>query len=202
MKWLSEHRNGSKSLLYANIVLNDLNLDQVPDLIQRSRDLDWKVTIGLYHTLTATTRSDDELRLRPGNRLDKLLRLLEDNTDIMNLNSFIKGIEPFLAGKQRIICAFVDSPVLSTRVTIMENGDVHLCYGAPIGNIFDNQLDKIFSGESYHHRLQEYRGCRGCWTTCYAQRYLLVHPASFGELVDNLRKVRETRVVKTGEQET
>lgn len=193
MNWLTENRNGSKSLLYANIVLNNLNLDQVPELIQRARDIDWKVTIGLYHTLTTTTRSDDELRLRPGYRLEKLLKFLENNSDIMNLNSFIKGIEPFVAGKQKKICAFVDSPILSTRMTIMENGDVHLCYGAPIGNIFKTDLEEIFACESYHQRLKDYRNCHGCWTTCYTQRYLLVHPISVTELVDNIRKVKGTR---------
>ena len=193
MKWLTENRIGSKSLLYANIVLNNLNLDQVPELIQRARDIGWKVTIGLYHTLTMTTRSDDELRLLPGSRLEKLLSFLENNPDIMNLNSFIQGIEPFIAGTKRKICAFVDSPVLSTRLTIMENADVHLCYGAPIGNIFETDLEEIFSCESYRQRLNEYRNCHGCWTTCYTQRYLLVHPASMNELVDNIRKVSGIR---------
>ncbi len=193
MKWLTENRNGSKSLLYVNIVLNNLNLDQVPQLVQRARDVDWKVTIGLYHTLTATTRSDDELRLRPSTRLEKVLKFSENNPDIMNLKSFIKGIAPFIAGKSKKICAFVDSPVLSTRVTIMENGDVHLCYGAPIGNIFETDLNEIFSSESYRQRLNEYRNCRGCWTTCYTQRYLLVHPSSFKELINNLQKVSGIR---------
>ncbi|UCE05106.1 MAG: SPASM domain-containing protein [bacterium] len=193
MRWLSENRNGSSSLLYANIVLNNLNLDQVPELIQRAGDVGWKVTIGLYHTLTDTTRSDDELRIRPGKRLEKILQFLDGNPDVMNLNSFLKGIEPFISGKQRKICAFIDSPVLATRVTIMENGDVHLCYGSPIGNIIKTGMEDIFSNDTYHQRLKEYRKCRGCWTTCYTQRYLLVHPASFEELVDNFKKVKATR---------
>lgn len=198
MKWLSEHRNGSKSLLYANIVLNDLNLDQVPELIQRANDLGWKTTVGLYHTLTDTTRSDDDLRLRPGKRLDNILKFLDHNPDIMNLNSFIDGIGPFISGSQRKFCAFVDSPVLSTRTTIMENGDVHLCYGEPIGNILENDFERIFSGASYLHRIDQYRQCSGCWTTCYTQRYLLVHPASLKQLLDNFRKVKGT---KTGKAE-
>ncbi len=193
MKWLAEHRNGSKSLLYANIVLNNLNLDQVPELIHRARDLGWKTTIGLYHTLTETTRSDDNLRVQPGNRLENVLKFLDGNPDIMNLNAFIKGIEPFLTGKQKKICAFVDSPILSTRATIMENGDVHLCYGTPIGNIFKNSLEEIFSSKQYNQRLQAYRACTGCWTTCYTQRYLLVHPSSLRELIDNFKKIKGTK---------
>jgi sulfatase maturation enzyme AslB (radical SAM superfamily) len=193
MKWLAENRNGSKSLLYANIVLNNLNLDQVPELIQRAGDLGWRTTIGLYHTLTETTRDDDELRVRPGKRLEKVLQFLESNSNIMNLNSFIQGIAPYISGKPRKICAFVDSPILSTRMTIMENGDVHLCYGPPIGNIFTARLKQIFSDETYHRRLEQYRQCTGCWTTCYTQRYLLVHPSSIKELIDNFQKIKSTK---------
>jgi len=193
MKWIAENRQGSKSLLYANIVLNNLNLDQVPELIQRANDLGWKTTIGLYHTLTETTRSDDELRIQPGERLDRILKFLDGNPQILNLNSFIHGIGPFIAGQQKKICAFVDSPVLTTRTTIMENGDVHLCFGQPIGNLYTETLQEIFRGVEYTKRLNEYRNCPGCWTTCYTQRYLLVHPRSVKELYHNFAKVKGTK---------
>ncbi len=193
IKWLAAHRNGSSSLLYANIVLNNLNLDQVPDLIARIRELGWKVTIGLYHTLTATTRKDGALQLRPGKRLERVLKFLEGNPDILNLDAFIRGIGPFIEGRQRKICAFLDSPVLSTRTTIMENGDVHLCYGAPIGNVFASSFQQIFSGRLYSERLRQYRQCPGCWTTCYTQRYLLIHPRSWRDIRDHWNKVTGTR---------
>ena len=197
MKLLSERRGNSKSLLYANVVLNNLNLDQVPELIKRARDLGWKTTIGLYHTLTATTRTDDEMNLRPGKRLDDVLQFLDDNQDILNLNSFIRGIKPFIETQSNNICPFVKSRFLSTRTTIMENGDVHLCYGAPIGNILQSNLKDIFSSENYNQRLESYHKCKGCWTTCYTQRYLLVHPRSITELFENYNKIRLTRVRKT-----
>ena len=72
MEWISTNRRNSKSILYANIVINNLNLDQVPQLIRRSNDIGWKTTIGLYHTLTQSTRYDKTLKLRPGKRLDVL----------------------------------------------------------------------------------------------------------------------------------
>ncbi len=193
MKLLSDMRGDSKSLLYANIVLNNLNLDQVPELIKRARDMGWMTTIGLYHTLTATTRENDDMRLQPGERLNKLLDFLENNDDILNLNSFIRGIRPFIEGKPPGVCAFVDSPVLSTRTTIMEDGAVHLCYGPPIGNIFQSTLDEIFSGERYHKQLEMYRQCEGCWTTCYTQRYLVTHPKSLKEFRENIHKLKLTR---------
>lgn len=193
MEWLSERRGNSKSLLYANIVINNQNLDQVPELIRRANDIGWKTTIGLYHSLTSTTRDDDTLRLKPGKRLDTLLKFLDHHPDILNLNAFIRGIADFVNGKPVEFCAFVDAPVLTTRTTIMEDGDIHLCHGGPIGNIFKNNLNEIFHGDEYRKRIREYRSCAGCWTTCYTQRYLLVHPRSIKELFHNIKKVRSLK---------
>jgi MoaA/NifB/PqqE/SkfB family radical SAM enzyme len=193
MDWLSKHRGKSKSLLYANIVINNQNLEQIPELIRRIRDLGWKTTIGLYHTLTGTTRYDKKLTLKPGKRLDNLLTFLNQNREILNLNSFIQGIGDFIKNKRVNFCAFVDAPTLTTRTTILENGDIHLCYGEPIGNIFDQTLEETFTSQRYQDRLHEYRSCKGCWTTCYTQRYLLIHPRSVKELMQNIQRIRDLK---------
>jgi len=193
MQWLSENRGASKSLLYANIVMNNLNLEQIPKLVQRISDLNWKVTIGLYHALTSTTRKNDELQIRPGKRLDSVLAFLDNNPSILNLNSFIRGIKNFIETGQSDICAFTDAPTLTTRTTIMEDGSVHLCWGDPIGNVLKEPLGEIFSSQKYRERINEYRSCSGCWTTCYTQRYLLTHPRSLKALMHNLKKVRTLR---------
>lgn len=190
MEWLSKNRGNSKSLLYANIVMNDLNLQQVPELIRLATELGWKTTIGMYHSLTPTTRTDDTLQLKPGKHLDAVLNFLENNPEILNLNSYITGISNYVRCKRIDFCAFVDAPVLATRITVMEDGEVHLCWGKSIGNLFQNSLDEIFTSHEYKNRIQEYRSCNGCWTTCYTQRYLLVHPRSINEFIDNIKKVR------------
>lgn len=190
MKWLSGNRGRSRSLLYANIVINNLNLEQVPELIKQARDLGWRTTVGLYHSLTDTTRTDDELRIRPGKRLDTLLAFLDNNPDILNLNQFVRGIRDFADKGSSDICAFLDAPVLATRTTIMEDGALHLCWGDPVGNVFRQTLAEIFDSPEYRERLGQYRNCSGCWTTCYTQRYLLIHPGSVLELMHNIRKVR------------
>lgn len=189
MKCIAQMNGNSKSLLYANIVINNLNLEQVPELIQRATDLGWRTTIGVYHTITTTTRFDEEMRLKPGKKLDKLISFLLGHPAILNLDSFVRGIPEYVLTHRSDICAFRDSPILSTRLTIMEDGNVHLCYGAPIGNLFNQDLKGIFSSETYHERLNEYAQCPGCWTTCYTQRYLLVHPRSLKELKHNVKKV-------------
>jgi hypothetical protein len=129
------------------------------------------------------------LKLQPGKRLDKLLEYLLNHDEIMNLNTYVKGISHYVKGNPVDFCAFVDAPVLTTRTTIMENGDVHLCYGQPIGNLFEKSLKSIFNSREYTDRLQDYRTCRGCWTTCYTQRYLLTHPRSLKEFIHHIKKV-------------
>ena len=193
MEWIAAKRSGSKSLLYANIVLNNKNLEQVPELIRRAKDVGWKTTIGLYHSLTKTTRRDRELEIRPGKRLDALIEFLDGNPDILNLDAFVRGIPDFVRKQSADFCAFVDAPVLATRTTVMENGDVHLCHGNPIGNVLHQDLEDIFSGKEYRDRIDLYRRCPGCWTTCYAQRYLLVHPRSPKELLHNIKKIRKLK---------
>jgi MoaA/NifB/PqqE/SkfB family radical SAM enzyme len=193
MAMIAGMRGSSRSLLYANIVLNDYNLEQVPELIKRVRSLGWRATIGLYHHLTETTRSDDDLAIIPDERLERLLAFLDHNPDILNLNSFIRGIGPFLKSGSTTPCPFVASRVAMTRTTIMENGDVHLCWGGPIGNIFTHSLAEIFSGPAYKELLRQYADCPGCWTTCYTQRYLLVKPRSVAEFIDNSKKMIRLR---------
>ncbi len=194
MELIAQRRKRSKSLLYVNIVLNNLNLEQVPDLIASAKSLGWKSTIGLYHHLTETTREDDELSVKPGPRLDALLKFLDGNPDILNLNSFIRGIDPFLRQERHTPCPFVASPFWMTRTTIMENGDVHLCYGEPIGNIVTTPLEDIFSSPAYQQRLESYSSCTGCWTTCYTQRYLLIHPRSPRDFFSNIKKMTKLKL--------
>jgi hypothetical protein len=120
-----------------------------------------------------------------------MIEFLSDHPQILNLKSYLAGVPAFVASQTSDICAFLDAPVMATRTTIMEDGAVHLCYGDPIGNIFDQTLNEIFDSEAYERRLHEYKTCRGCWTTCYTQRYLLIHPRSPGELLQNVKKVRK-----------
>ena len=74
--------------------------------------------------------------------LDDMVAFLEDNPDIMNLRSWIRGIPRFVEKQTSDICAFTDAPVLTTRTTIMEDGDMHLCFGNPIGNLFHQSMEK------------------------------------------------------------
>ncbi len=183
----------SKSLLYANIVINNENVSQIPQLLQMIADCGWQATVGLYHTLTETTRQDDRLILRPSPALSDILDHICGSDAVLNLKSFVRGIQQAARGNYPPYCPYRDAPVLSTRTVIMEDGEVYLCRGQPIGNILRQELGDIFSSSSYRQRLEEYSRCRGCWASCYAERYLLFHPPSFEDLMDTALKVYRLR---------
>lgn len=191
-----QKKNKKKSVLYANTVMSDINLDQVPDIIAHVKSLGWKSTVGMYHTLTFSTRYNDDMVLRPGERLNKTMAFLKQNPDVMNLNAWIDGVIPYVEDPNLNWCPFVKAPYLATRTTIMENGDVHLCKGNPIGNVFRQSLEKIFESYEYKQRLDEYSRCEGCWTTCYTQRYLSVRPKSISEAVSNIKKIKRNTTVE------
>ena len=184
----------SRSLLYVNIVLNNLNMEHIPEIICRISERGWDASVGLYHTLTTSTKKDKELFPVPGSDLEPLISYLIRHPRVLTLDPFLQGIPVFLEGNGfKKYCPYLASPVLSTRLLIMENGDVHLCKGNPIGNMLKQDLREMFSGEAYSQRLEEYKRCAGCWTSCYIQRYLLLHPGSMSEIFSNIKKVYRAR---------
>lgn len=180
---------GSKSFLYANCVLSAINLLQVPEIIQACKKVGWKVTIGLYHHITQTTKKDDEMIITDEDKFLEVVKFLKDNPDILNLNAFIEGLPRILNNDFPDFCPFVDGKRTATRLTIMENGDVHLCFGDRIGNILEEDLESIFGSEAYKEKLVQYSKCDGCWSSCFTQKYLLTHPQNVKQAFHNIGKL-------------
>jgi len=180
MRALSEikARCGSPSVLYANTVLNERNLEQVPEILDAVARCGWRSSIGSYHDLTLHTRRDGDLFLRPGPRLRDLVDELLRRPGITTHPTMLRGIPRFAAGEMPKLCAYLDAPVLATRLLVRENGDLYLCKGKAIGNLLREPLGAIFSTKAYRERLEEYRACPGCWNNCYTQKLLMVKPPS------------------------
>ena len=191
MKRITERKKelSSPSFTYVNCVLSAKNLDQVPDIIKASKDAGWEVTIGVYHSLLDTTKKDDEMKIKDAEALQKTIDFLTGNPAILNLNSFIEGIPRILHNDFPDFCPFVDGKRTATRLTIMHNGEVHLCKGDAIGNLLEQNLDEIVNGNQYEETLTEYSSCDGCWSSCYTQKYLLFHPQNFSQILAHGKKL-------------
>ena len=186
---LEKRRLNSSSFLYANCVLSNLNLEQIEGVIEAVKDVGWKTTIGIYHSLIERTNQDDEMKISDSNKFSKVVEFLTDNPDILNLNSFIKGLPREMTKDYQDFCPFIDGKRTSTRLTIYENGELHLCKGDAVGNVLQEELKDIFSGERYNDMLREYKNCNGCWSSCYTQKHLLFHPKTPKETIHNIVKL-------------
>jgi len=180
---------GSSSFTYANCVLSAKNLHQVPDIIEVCKEAGWEVTIGLYHSLLDTTKEDDEMKITDAESLQRIIDFLADNPTILNLNSFIEGIPRIINNDFPDFCPFVDGKRTATRLTIMHNGEVHLCKGDAVGNLLEQDLGEIVDSKKYENLLVEYTSCNGCWSSCYTQKYLLFHPQNFKQALEHGKKL-------------
>jgi len=179
----------SSSFTYVNCVLSAKNLYQVPEIIKASKEAGWEVTIGVYHSLLDTTKEDDEMKITDTESLQKIIDFLTDNPAILNLNSFIEGIPRIINNDFPDFCPFVDGKRTATRLTIMHNGEVHLCKGDAIGNLLEQDLDEIIKSKKYENLLVEYTSCEGCWSSCYTQKYLLFHPQNYKQVFEHGKKL-------------
>ncbi len=191
MKKITERKKelNSSSFTYVNCVLSAKNLDQIPEIIKTSKEAGWEVTIGLYHSLLDTTKKDDEMKITDSEKLHQTVDFLQDNPAILNLNAFIEGIPRILNNDFPDYCPFVNGKRTATRLTIMHNGELHLCKGGAIGNLFTQEIEEIFSGNKYKKLLDEYTQCDGCWSSCYTQKYLLFHPKGPTQTSDHFKKL-------------
>ena len=191
MKKIAEEKEklGSDSFLYANSVLSNLNLEQIPEIIKASKKAGWKTTIGVYHSLIERTNEDDEMKITDSDKFYETVEFLKDNPDVLNLNTFIEGLPRVLEHNFPDYCPFIQGKRTSTRLTIYENGDLYLCGGKSIGNLLDEDLTTILESEIYAKRLQEYKNCHGCWSSCYTQKHLLFHPKNLAQSLHNISKL-------------
>jgi MoaA/NifB/PqqE/SkfB family radical SAM enzyme len=194
-----KEKRGSNSFLYVNCVLSGKNLEQVHTIIETIQNTGWKTTIGLYQTMTPTTQYDDDMIIRDQESFLKVVEYLQSSPNILNLPTYIEGLPRILTRNYPDFCPFVDGKRTATRLTIMENGDIYLCYGEKIGNLLQDNLENILKGQEYHLRLAEYEQCQGCWSSCFTQKYLLLHPQNIRELIchaESLLSVRTASIYK------
>ncbi|MBS3741673.1 MAG: radical SAM protein [Candidatus Cloacimonetes bacterium] len=180
---------GSSSFLYANCVLSNLNLEQVPHVIKANKNAGWKTTIGVYHSLIERTNQADEMKIASRDKFNQVVEFLTDNPDVLNLNTFIKGLPRVMDNDFPDYCPFLQGKRTSTRLTLYENGDLYLCGGKSIGNLLDENLKTILESAIYQRRLQEYKNCQGCWSSCYTQKHLLFHPNGPAQALHNISKL-------------
>ncbi|MFC1887557.1 radical SAM protein [Candidatus Cloacimonadota bacterium] len=169
MEFLDEEntRLGRPIRTTANIVLSQLNLYQVPEMISYLNELGWLINVDIYRNSSINHNQVDEMVITDFELLAEILRYLKNVKDLITPQWLLDGYVNYLKNDFEKACPYLHNPGLGSKFFIQPNGDVIVCIGDPIGNLFKQTPDEIFDSEAWQKKIREFELCPGCWNTCY-----------------------------------
>ncbi|MFC1562158.1 radical SAM/SPASM domain-containing protein [candidate division KSB1 bacterium] len=165
-----------------NIVINQLNLVQIPEILEYIENIGWKANVDLYRWLSDNHNEVDKMKITDLVLLQDALDWIRSAPFVTTPRVIIDGYIDYLNGKQEKRCPYLEGSALGSKFFIEPNGEVNLCFGEPVGNLLRQKPVVIFRSEKWHNRLRELEKCEGCWNTCYTPAAITFHPKNMREL--------------------
>jgi MoaA/NifB/PqqE/SkfB family radical SAM enzyme len=150
-----------------NVVINQQNLDQVPEIIDYITDLGWKTYIDIYRWSSNNHNEVEFLKIKDFDKLRSVLDQVKKSPVVFTPEWLINGFENFLKNDFDKKCPYLDSVTFGSKFFIHPNGDIKVCIGEAIGNIIRQTPSKIFSSKEWEKAIINFKKCNGCWNACY-----------------------------------
>lgn len=170
-----------------NVVISKLNLYQIPEILDYLESLGWAADVDIYRWASTNQREMDELKLTCSDELDKVLKRVKESPVVFTPHWLIDGFQSYLEGRFVKRCPYLDSPSAGSKFYIGHNGDIKVCIGEPVGNLFTQTPQQIFQSKNWHKKLDEFKNCRGCWNTCYTPSARIFSLTSFTDVIRVLK---------------
>ncbi|MBT3242867.1 MAG: radical SAM protein [Bacteroidetes bacterium] len=174
----------------ATVVISQLNLDQVPEILNFFEKIHWEVTIDIYRFSSVNHIDSDELHIRDMVKLEQVLNHAAESPVVVTPRFLIKGFIPYLLGEYPKRCPYLDSPTLGSKFFIQPNGDVLVCKGGSVGNLLKQTPAEIIKSETWAKKMAEFHNCEGCWNPCYTT---FSGATPLVEMITRLKKVTKVR---------
>lgn len=178
----------------ANIVINQLNLHQVPDLLNYLEELGWSTDVDIYRWASINQRESDILKIEDTPEFRKVLKKVKASPVVFTPDWLINGFPDYLHGRSPKLCPYLDSPSTGSKFFIDPDGSVKVCIGGPVGNLLKQTPEEIFRSPVWEAKLEEFRNCPGCWNTCYTTSARLFRLQSLKDIRKALRIVSRKKV--------
>ncbi len=172
----------------ANIVISQLNLHQVPQMIDLLSDLGWMINIDLYRNSSVNHNQVDAMVVTDHEKLQEVLDYAIKSDQVITPTWLLQGYIPYLKNNSIKQCPYISTPGLGSKFFIQPNGDVKVCIGEPAGNILKDKPGDIFKSDGWKEKVQEFNNCPGCWNTCYTPSARISNYFNFKE-ISNILKV-------------
>ena len=147
----------------ATVVISQLNLHQIPRLIERIKDLGWNLNIDMYRYSSDNHRELNEMKIKDHDKLLELVPLIQQT---QHLKTPLWYYEGWKKQKQKQ-CPYMISPTFGSKFFIHENGDLHTCLHKSLGNLLQEEIKDIFLSDQWKDAKAQFAECPGCWNTCY-----------------------------------
>ncbi|MCB5251934.1 MAG: radical SAM protein [Candidatus Cloacimonadaceae bacterium] len=147
----------------ATVVISQINLHQIPEIIQRIKELGWNLNIDVYRYSSENHREQDEMKITSRDELLNLLPLIQQTQHLKTPLWYFDGWQKH-KHKQ---CPYMISPTFGSKFFVHETGDLYTCLPEPIGNLINDDIKDIFASEKWKDAKAQFAQCPGCWNTCY-----------------------------------
>ena len=151
----------------ATVVLSELNIDQLPQIIQRLDEMDWNMNIDLYRWGSSNHRESDRLKIKDPRKIEWAIHQIRQVKALKTPLWYYEGLLKHRAGKQAKQCPYLISPTFGSKFFIRENGDLYTCMSNAVGNLLKENINDLFTGNQWRAQHHQFEKCDGCWNTCY-----------------------------------
>lgn len=151
----------------ATVVVSALNIDQLPQIIQRLEELEWNLNIDLYRWGSVNHREDNILKIKDPHQVSWAIAQIRNAKNLRTPLWYYDGLDKVQHGKMKKQCPYLISPTFGSKFFIHENGDLHTCRDSSLGNLVTDEIEAIFHSDSWKNLKNEFADCWGCWNTCY-----------------------------------
>jgi len=160
-------RSRKKIPRIATVTVNQLNLEQIPDIIRYFESMNWSISLDVYRWSSTTNREVDMLKIIDLKKLRQVIEIAKSSTAVRTPTWLLNGYLDFLRGYSAKLCPYIHSPTIGTKLFVYPDGDVRVCIGGSIGNLATQTFEEIFMSRKWRQRREELVACEGCWNTCY-----------------------------------
>lgn len=174
----------------ATVVISQLNLHQINEIISYLERINWEISVDIYRYSSIQHLDSDEMHIRDLDQLNVVLDRCLQSKNVITPAFLIKGYVNYLKNDYPKRCPYLDAPTLGSKFFIQPNGDVLVCQGGSVGNLFKQTPREIIRSDVWARRLADFKTCEGCWNPCYTT---FTGIAPLAEMAKGLQRVTKTR---------
>lgn len=151
-----------------NIVISQKNLHQIPEILDFIEGIGWAFNIDIYRFTSKAHRENEDMKVKESQQLHNILQRIMASKYLKTPLWIYEGYEAYLNNDFKKSCPYLNSPTFGSKFFIHPNGDVKVCIGDPVGNLYTQSPEEIILSKKWQDKQKEFKVCQGCWNTCYS----------------------------------